>query len=300
MKKSKMIARVFLIVFAVGLAAAGIWRWQSVSAVRAAGRMWKEAQKYPTPEEGSFSVKAEFAGLSSCTAEDLAWDQLSLMLSHEGDAGYSGFYGDSFFIDYWVLGGWQTVYRRDNLYSGMFLRWPEPLDLRLPSGLFAGAGLYRVRLVKERVKTREPYEAAGCVFWVGTPTRSMAGVRDNDYDDWRPAETEEDHPKESITLVSRGIDLEGERGPELKIGLTCQYPFCAYGEGRRVDRLIDGQWYTVTFQGAVRLYAMQIEVEPGVETILHYPVPDKVMDHPGVYRLYWAGLGYCEFQVEAE
>lgn len=273
--------------------AAGALVWRSY--IRTGFPQWEPAKELAQPEKDSpWQMTAEFTGLEQKSRGSLAWDQVGLLLAGQNDGGLLSFYSDCILVDYNDWGKWRTIYTKDN-FNGFFTGEPKPAELRFPSGLFHAAGDYRIRIAiwdRDREKLQE---AGRCCFRVDAPTRPAEGKEENDFAVWSPANTEWDALNEHVTLTAKRIVGDEEEGPVLEMGLTNTQKYCASGAGTRVDYLLEGEWYTVSPSRFVPAYALQHTTEPGVEYIESQAICPEVLDHPGVYRLYWDGLGYCQF-----
>lgn len=296
MRRENWQVRTVLVLIAIMLGAWAITGLVIKPQIRIMGR---EAEEMPQIEPDSpWRVNVEFAGVETISGEGLAWDSLKLVIeSTEGQM--LDFYDEPVLIDYWFLGKWYQVLDSRHTYSVYHsyvdYAGPQENKLRFPAGTFRRFGLYRVRLVTAW-KTKEPGEAGSCTFWVDKPTHEVEGTWDNDFESWYKLD-DDDFIDEHISLSFKGSYIYEGAQPHLVFGLTCDQEWYSYGERMRVDRLWQGEWYTVSGMEPMRMYAMCGEAVPWEEQVMTQELPPQVLKHKGKYRLYWGGVAYCEFTV---
>ena len=278
---------------AAGVLALALAVWAALGFVT--GAWISFGKKAVALQNSQFQVEAEFAGLETISGDGLAWDSLNLTL--ECQEGRSiGFYEERVLAEYWFLGRWYELQEQKHTYS--VDDEPEERQFRFPAGLFGKRGLYRVRLVKTDLETRDPMEAGRCEFWVINPTQSVEGAGNNDFDHWYRLGDHEDYLDEHMSLSFKSIYCDQNARTQVVFGLISDRSYYTCNAERRVDMLWQGEWYTVWSMGAVPAYAGHGICVPGEEIVMTEEIPGQVLGHKGRYRLYWGGAAYCEFEIE--
>lgn len=280
------------VILLIAAAAAGLALHDYVSA-SSSFPLWKEPETLPQAEEKDRLTVTNVYDMSQPCGEGLAWDELTLCLQRPG-AGIV-YYTGPVIVDYSWGGRWHTVYEGDADYCIYAPRGEAVRTaFRFPSGLFHRDGRYRVKLAV-RTRSGEAIEICSYEFTSKHRGGPVEGMGANDFPSWQRLE-EEDEVSEDITLTAEGITVDGGR-TMLEYRWVNRGEPCGSHNEYRVDRLWQGDWYTVSAARALRGTDMGDPMTPGEHTDA-VKIPSQIPEHPGGYRIYWYGTGYCEFTVE--
>lgn len=243
-------------------------------------------------EDSPWRVDVKFAGVNTVSWEGMAWDSLKLELDCPG-LDTLEFDEETVVVDYWLMGRWYFVYGERHCYT-VHHDGAGETEMRFPAGEFGRIGLYRVRLLRE-LPSGSVQEAGSCKFLVLCPTRAVWGAKENLFDHWQKVEAGSDYIDWDVTLTpTREFYAYGKDMLAFVMNNDPEDYDC--DRDARIDMLWNGGWYTVSESVAVSLASTE-ETTWGAREI-YAEIPRKVMRCPGIYRLYWGRVAYCEFTVE--
>ncbi len=260
--------------------------------------IWQEPAGLLPPKEEWHMEPGDDLEITRLCGEGLAWERLSISLKPPREGVYD-FYNDPLLLDYSFLGRWHTVYEGEDCYTVKSLDGgPVRVDLRLPSGIFHRDGRYRLRLGKRGREPEDAYEVCRYEFTAKNQPGPAQGMEPNDFDSWYEPTWDGDTDDGRVTLTSLRTYTDSDGRALLEFSVRLNEDSYSRGIDSRVDRLWQGSWYTVSGPDIERTAATGGQGEPGEEFTASNAIPEKVLCHPGTYRLYWGHAYYCEFTVE--
>lgn len=255
--------------------------------------LWEEAVEYSSNGDLSLEFQELAAG---CSSGDMVWDELRVFVKNTKERSSYSLPGVPFQVDYRSGGTWHTIYRpRFGLYGSAVWNEDNPQTVRLPAGLCALKGTYRLSAEK----------MGSCEFTVSSPPpKAPEGSLPNDFPVWTQVTWEDDlNPDETFSLEFQEIRYDQETSSGIRCDEICLIASSKafdYISGTRpgfcrVDYLSDGKWYAVQNMGAVPMVVWS-GASPSTQT---FPVLRGLLSHTGRYRLYWYDMGYCEFDISS-